>query len=62
MPDGSVFEAPFCTMNTIHRERIEKKVAKKAGEKVMQEFDTSKGQRVLPEQDLAHNGGTKKEE
>jgi len=62
MPDGSVFEAPFCTMNTIHRPNIEKKVAKKAGEKVMEEFDTSKGQRVLPEQDLVHNGGTKKKE
>ncbi|MEJ2276307.1 MAG: radical SAM protein [Candidatus Lokiarchaeota archaeon] len=27
MPDGTVFEAPFCTMNTIHRPNIEKLIA-----------------------------------
>ncbi|MHA1149387.1 MAG: tetraether lipid synthase Tes [Promethearchaeota archaeon] len=43
MPDGSVFEAPFCTMNSIHRPSIEKLVAKKLTEKVENEFDTSKG-------------------
>ena len=26
MPDGSVNEISFCTMNTLHRERIEKQV------------------------------------
>ncbi|MBD3214414.1 MAG: radical SAM protein [Candidatus Lokiarchaeota archaeon] len=70
MPDGSVFEAPFCTMNTIHRPHIEKQVAKKLTSKVENEFDTSKGERVLDvsqhdltqQHEVAHNGGTKKKE
>ncbi|MBD3353082.1 MAG: radical SAM protein [Candidatus Lokiarchaeota archaeon] len=68
MPDGSVFEAPFCTMNTIHRSKIEKMVARKMSSKVENEFDTSKGERVLDEHEVqqdihpevAYNGGTKK--
>ncbi|TXT62197.1 MAG: 7,8-dihydro-6-hydroxymethylpterin dimethyltransferase [Promethearchaeota archaeon] len=70
MPDGSVYEAPFCTMNTLHRPHIEKQVAKKLTAKVENEFDTSKGERVLDvsqhdltqQQEVAHNGGTKKKE
>ncbi|MGM0469899.1 MAG: tetraether lipid synthase Tes [Promethearchaeati archaeon] len=70
MPDGSVFESPFCTMNTLHRPRIEKMVAKKLTAKVENEFDTSKGikvgevsqQDLMQQQEVAHNGGTKKEE
>ncbi|MEJ2248422.1 MAG: radical SAM protein [Candidatus Lokiarchaeota archaeon] len=37
MPDGTVFEAPFCTMNTIHRPNIEKLIAKKITKKVKDE-------------------------
>jgi hypothetical protein len=70
MPDGSVYEAPFCTMNTLHRPHIEKQVAKKLTAKVENEFDTSKGEKVLDvsqhdltqQQEVAHNGGTKKKE
>lgn len=35
MPDGSIFEAPFCTMNTFHRPIIEEKVAKQYTKKDM---------------------------
>ena len=61
MPDGSIYEAPFCTTNTLHRKGIEKKIAKKVTAKVANEFDTSKGVRVGNiEEEIAHNGGTKK--
>jgi len=68
MSDGSVFESPFCTMNTLHRPRIEKMIAKKTTEKVKNEFDTTNGTRVLDEYEVhqelhpevAYNGGTKK--
>ncbi len=43
MPDGSIFEAPFCTMNNLYRPMIEKKIAKNLSKKVENEFDTSKG-------------------
>jgi uncharacterized radical SAM superfamily Fe-S cluster-containing enzyme len=63
MPDGSVKELPFCTMNTLHRPHVEKQIAKKLTEKVKNEFDTSTGQEVLEvEQQVAHNGGIKKSE
>jgi uncharacterized radical SAM superfamily Fe-S cluster-containing enzyme len=63
MPDGSVWEAPFCTMNTLHRPRIEKQVAKKITQKVRDEFDTSVGQaRADIQLEVMPNGGTKKEE
>lgn len=70
MPDGSVFEVPFCTMNTLHRQRIEKIVSKRTTEKVNNEFDTKKGTRVLDahevhhdihQPEVAYNGGTKKD-
>ncbi|MFX1391454.1 MAG: tetraether lipid synthase Tes [Promethearchaeota archaeon] len=62
MPDGSVKECSFCTMNTIHRPNIEKLVAKKVTAKVKNEFDTSTGQLVEEiEQEVARNGGIKKE-
>ena len=49
--DGSVFEAPFCTMNNIYRPLVEKKNAKKLTDKVENEFDTSKGIKIgeIPE-------------
>ena len=60
MPDGSVWEAPFCTMNTLHRPRIEKLVAKKVTQKVRDEFDTSVGQaRADLEVQTMYNGGSK---
>jgi uncharacterized radical SAM superfamily Fe-S cluster-containing enzyme len=63
MPDGSVKEVSFCTMNTIHRPIIEKQVAKKVTAKVKNEFDTSTGQAFEEiEQEVARNGGIKKEE
>jgi uncharacterized radical SAM superfamily Fe-S cluster-containing enzyme len=63
MPDGSVWEAPFCTMNTLHRPVIEKQVAKKITQKIRDEFDTSMGQaREDIEIEIAQNGGIKKEE
>jgi len=63
MPDGSVKECSFCTMNTFHRENIEKQVAQKLTDKVKNEFDTTVGlaQDEL-EKDIEHNGGTKTEE
>jgi hypothetical protein len=65
MPDGSVKEISFCTMNTLHRPEIEKQVAKKLTAKVKEEFDTSIGQaRVDIEQEIqpkvAQNGGIDK--
>ena len=63
MPDGSVNEVSFCTMNTIHRANIEKQVAKQITAKVRNEFDTTTGQTVEEiEQEVAQNGGIKKEE
>jgi uncharacterized radical SAM superfamily Fe-S cluster-containing enzyme len=66
MPDGTVFEAPFCTMNTIHRPNIEKLIAKKITKKVKDEFDTSRGLRADEAtevtQEVAQNGGSKKKE
>jgi len=63
MPDGSVREIPFCTMNTLHRETIEKTIAKKLTDKVKSEFDTSTGQRSIEvEPEIARNGGIEKDE
>ncbi len=63
MPDGSVKECSFCTMNTLHRPHIEKQVAKKLTAKVKNEFDTTTGQPAEQiQQVVAHNGGIKKEE
>ncbi len=63
MPDGTVKEVSFCTMNTLHRPEIEKQVAKKLTEKVKNEFDTTMGYRVDEiDQEVAHNGGTIKDE
>ncbi|MFX0010540.1 MAG: hypothetical protein ACFE9R_09510, partial [Candidatus Hermodarchaeota archaeon] len=63
MPDGSVKEVSFCTMNTLHRENIEKQVAKKVTEKIREEFDTTSGQsREEIQQEVAFNGGVKKED
>ncbi len=60
MPDGSVWEAPFCTMNSLHRPIIEKQVAKKVTQKVRDEFDTSVGQaREDLEVEPLYNGGSK---
>jgi uncharacterized radical SAM superfamily Fe-S cluster-containing enzyme len=44
MPDGSVKEISFCTMNTLHRPIIEKQIAKNITEKVRNEFNTTTGQ------------------
>jgi uncharacterized radical SAM superfamily Fe-S cluster-containing enzyme len=63
MPDGTVREIPFCTMNTLHRSEIEKIIAKKLTAKVKNEFNTSTGLEAQAiEQDLAHNGGTIKKD
>jgi uncharacterized radical SAM superfamily Fe-S cluster-containing enzyme len=63
MPDGSVKECSFCTMNSIHRPEIEKQIAKQVTAKVRDEFDTSTGQAVEEiEQEVVPNGGTIKEE
>lgn len=63
MPDGSVREIPFCTMNTLHRETIEKTIAKKLTDKVKSEFDTATGQRSIElELEIARNGGIEKDE
>jgi uncharacterized radical SAM superfamily Fe-S cluster-containing enzyme len=62
MPDGSVKEVSFCTMNSIHRPEIEKQVAKQITAKVRAEFDTSTGQEVVEVQpEIARNGGIKKD-
>jgi uncharacterized radical SAM superfamily Fe-S cluster-containing enzyme len=63
MPDGTVREIPFCTMNTIHRADIEKQIAKKLTQKVKTEFDTSTGQKAVEvEPDIMTNGGIDKDE
>jgi uncharacterized radical SAM superfamily Fe-S cluster-containing enzyme len=63
MPDGSVKEISFCTMNTLHRESIEKQVSKQVTQKVKEEFDTTTGQtREEIQQEVAHNGGTRTED
>ncbi len=63
MPDGSVKEISFCTMNTIHCESIEKQVAKKITAKIKEEFDTTRGQtREEVQQEVAQNGGMRKTE
>ncbi|MFX1311749.1 MAG: tetraether lipid synthase Tes [Promethearchaeota archaeon] len=62
MPDGSVKEISFCTMNTLHRPHIEKQIAKKLTEKVRNEFDTSTGRPIAEiQQEIARNGGIKKD-
>jgi uncharacterized radical SAM superfamily Fe-S cluster-containing enzyme len=62
MPDGSVKEISFCTMNTLHRPHIEKLIAKQITEKVRNEFDTATGQEAVEiEQEIARNGGIRKE-
>jgi len=62
MPDGTVKEISFCTMNTIHRPEIEKQIAKEITAKVRDEFDTTTGQTLEEiEQEVARNGGMKKE-
>ncbi len=63
MPDKSVKEISFCTMNTLHRPIIEKQIAKKITAKIKNEFDTTTGQPVEEiEQEVARNGGIAKEE
>ena len=63
MPDGDIKEISFCTMNTFHRQEIEKQVAKKLTEKVKNEFNTTVGLRVDEiDQEIAHNGGIIKED
>ena len=63
MPDGSVKEISFCTMNTLHRPNIEKQIAKQVTAKVKNEFDTTTGQSIEEiQQEVARNGGIKKEE
>jgi len=65
MPDGTVKEISFCTMNTIHRPEIEKQIAKQISSKVRDEFDTTTGQEVSVTEitpEVARNGGIKKEE
>jgi len=62
MPDGTVKEISFCTMNTLHRPEIEKQIAKQITAKVRSEFDTTTGQTLEEiEQEVARNGGMKKE-
>ncbi len=62
MPDGSVKEISFCTMNTLHRPHIEKQIAKKLTAKVRDEFDTTTGQTIEEiRHEVARNGGIKKE-
>ncbi|MFX0137332.1 MAG: tetraether lipid synthase Tes [Candidatus Hodarchaeota archaeon] len=62
MPDGSVKEISFCTMNSIHRPIIEKQIAKQVTAKVKNEFDTTTGQAVEEvQQEVARNGGIEKE-
>ncbi|MHA1915942.1 MAG: tetraether lipid synthase Tes [Promethearchaeota archaeon] len=62
MPDDTVKEVSFCTMNSIHRPEIEKQVAKQITAKVRNEFDTTTGQEAVEVKPVvARNGGTKKE-
>jgi len=63
MPDGSVKECSFCTMNTFHRPNIEKQIAQKLTDKMKNEFDTTVGLAADDlEKDIATNGGTKTED
>lgn len=67
MPDGTVNEISFCTMNTLHRPNIEKQVAKKITQKVRDEFDTAVGQARKDieqevELEVAQNGGIDRNE
>jgi uncharacterized radical SAM superfamily Fe-S cluster-containing enzyme len=63
MPDESVKEISFCTMNSIHRPEIEKQIAKEITAKVRNEFDTTTGQESIEAKPVvARNGGTKKED
>ena len=62
MPDDTVKEISFCTMNTIHRPEIEKLIAKEITPKVRDEFDTTTGQETAEvEPQVARDGGIKKE-
>jgi len=62
MPDDTVKEISFCTMNTIHRASIEKQIAKQITAKVRDEFDTTTGQEVIEvSPEVARNGGIKKD-
>ncbi|MFX0187661.1 MAG: tetraether lipid synthase Tes [Candidatus Hodarchaeota archaeon] len=63
MPDGTVKEISFCTMNTFHRQDIENQISKKLTEKIRNEFDTTVGLRADEvDHELAHNGGIIKED
>ena len=63
MPDGTVCEIPFCTMNSLHRPEIEKLVAKKITAKMKNEFDTTTGLETTEvEPEIARNGGIPKED
>ena len=63
MPDDTVAEISFCTMNSIHRASIEKQIAKEITAKVRDEFDTTTGQEIaVISPDVARNGGIKKED
>jgi len=63
LPDGTVKEIPFCTMNTLHRPEMEKLTAKKITEKIRNEFDTTTGlENVEVEPEIARNGGVPKKE
>ncbi|MFX1291204.1 MAG: tetraether lipid synthase Tes [Promethearchaeota archaeon] len=62
MPDDTVKEISFCTMNSIHRPEIEKQIAKQITAKVRNEFDTTTGQLATETKpEVARNGGIKKE-
>jgi hypothetical protein len=62
MPDDTVKEISFCTMNSIHRPEIEKQIAKEITPKVRDEFDTTTGQETAEiKPQVARNGGIKKE-
>ncbi|MFX0004463.1 MAG: tetraether lipid synthase Tes [Candidatus Hodarchaeota archaeon] len=62
MPDKTVKEISFCTMNSIHRPIIEKQIAKQVTAKVRDEFDTTTGQAMEEiKQEVARNGGIKKD-
>jgi len=63
MPDGSVKECSFCTMNSFHRPNIEKAVARSITSKVENEFDTTTGMRyddIEVPAGIAQDGGIKK--
>ena len=63
MPDETVKECSFCTMNTFHRPNIEKAVARQVTTKVENEFDTTTGMRyddIAVPAGIAQDGGIKK--